>query len=96
MSKGIKGFYAGYISFIMREIPFSGIQFPLYEMLKAFSAKNIAKSDPSQMPGYMNSINGSIAGSFAGFLVTPFDVAKTRLMTYDVQKELPSTPQILR
>ena len=32
--KSISGFYAGYFSFIMREIPFSSIQFPFYEILK--------------------------------------------------------------
>jgi hypothetical protein len=48
------------------------------------------------IPGYINGINGSIAGSFSGFVVTPFDVAKTRLMTYDLQKETPSTLKIFR
>lgn len=32
--KGLRGFYSGYYSLIMREIPFSGIQFPFYEILK--------------------------------------------------------------
>lgn len=41
-------------------------------------------------------MNGSIAGSFSGFIVTPFDVAKTRLMTYDVREKTPSTIQIFK
>ena len=28
-------------------------------------------------------MSGSVAGAFAGFVVTPFDVIKTRLMTND-------------
>jgi hypothetical protein len=33
--KGVRrGLYSGYLSFIMREIPFSSIQFPFYEILK--------------------------------------------------------------
>jgi solute carrier family 25 S-adenosylmethionine transporter 26 len=32
--KGIGGFYQGYFTLIMREIPFSSIQFPFYEILK--------------------------------------------------------------
>ena len=30
----IIGFYAGYFSLILREIPFSCIQFPIYEYMK--------------------------------------------------------------
>ena len=37
-----------------------------------------------ELPGIINALNGAIAGSFAGFTVTPFDVLKTRLMTYSV------------
>ena len=39
-----------------------------------------------QLPNIINAINGSIAGSFAGFIVTPFDVAKTKLMTYNIHE----------
>lgn len=39
-----------------------------------------------KIPSLINGINGSLAGSISGFLVTPFDVAKTRLMTYDTKK----------
>ena len=35
-----------------------------------------------------------MAGSLSGFLVTPFDVVKTRLMIYDVKKETPNTFRI--
>ena len=40
--KSIAGFYSGYFSFIMREIPFSSIQFPFYEVLKMMQIKLIA------------------------------------------------------
>lgn len=33
-----KGFYTGYFSTILRELPFSFIQFPLYEWMKVSSA----------------------------------------------------------
>jgi solute carrier family 25 S-adenosylmethionine transporter 26 len=41
--KGIKGFYVGYFSLIMREIPFSSIQFPFYEVLKLAQIKIASK-----------------------------------------------------
>ena len=34
------------------------------------------------IPTYVNLINGSIAGAIAGYLTNPFDVLKTRLMTF--------------
>ena len=87
--KGLGGLYNGYLSFIMREIPFSSIQFPIYEVLKMTQIKLLAfRTSKSQaeveLPGFINALNGAIAGSFAGFTVTPFDVLKTRLMTYSV------------
>ena len=32
--EGIRGFYRGYLTTVVREIPFSLIQFPLWEWLK--------------------------------------------------------------
>ena len=65
---GVKGLYVGYGSLVLWEIPFSGIQFPLYEFLKS-------KTKPKTF--LENGLNGSIAGAVAGFLVTPIDVLKT-------------------
>lgn len=36
-------------------------------------------------------LSGSTAGAFAGFIVTPFDVIKTRLMTHDIRQSQMST-----
>ena len=33
--RGLGGFYAGYMTTVLREIPFSFIQFPIWEGLKA-------------------------------------------------------------
>lgn len=35
-----------------------------------------------ELPGIVNSINGSIAGATSGFVTTPLDVLKTRRMTF--------------
>jgi hypothetical protein len=44
----------------------------------------------------VNALNGAVAGSFAGFTVTPFDVLKTKLMTYSVKEITPSTLSVLQ
>jgi len=73
---GIRGFYAGYGTTVMREIPFSFIQFPIYEAFKAKWAKyQGAECSPVQ-----GAACGSAAGSIAAAVTTPLDVAKTRIV----------------
>ncbi|CAI2377596.1 unnamed protein product [Moneuplotes crassus] len=98
--KGIGGFYRGYFSLIMREIPFSGLQFPLYEYLKRLQIAYLSRSrnikpEEVEMKFWNNAINGSLAGSIAGFIITPIDVIKTRRMTADVQKKQISIPKLV-
>ena len=48
-TKGIRqGFYAGFGSFVLRDIPFSAIQFPLYELLKMLSIRLVASRRGTQ------------------------------------------------
>ncbi|VVA31558.1 PREDICTED: S-adenosylmethionine [Prunus dulcis] len=74
--EGFKGFYAGYGSFLLRDLPFDAIQFCLYEQLR-LGYKAAAKrelNDPE------NAIIGAFAGAITGAATTPLDVIKTRLM----------------
>ena len=66
------GFYNGFNATLLREIPFSFIQFPLYEIMKA----NYGSKDNS----LLLALYGSLSGMFAAALTTPLDVIKTRLM----------------
>ncbi len=49
-----------------------------------------------ELPGWINALNGAVAGSFAGFTVTPFDVLKTKLMTFNVKEVTPSTYSVFK
>lgn len=74
--EGVKGLYAGYGSFLLRDLPFDAIQFCLYEQLR-IGYKVAAKrelNDPE------NAIIGAFAGALTGAITTPLDVIKTRLM----------------
>jgi solute carrier family 25 S-adenosylmethionine transporter 26 len=70
------GLYRGYGITLMREIPFSMIQFPLYEKAKVlWSERQGLPVNPVQA-----ALCGSISGGIAAGLTTPLDVVKTRLM----------------
>jgi len=76
-SEGIAGLYRGYLTTVMREIPFSLIQFPLWEALKGKVAESRGVEQPKP---WESSLCGSLAGGFAAAVTTPLDVAKTRIM----------------
>jgi hypothetical protein len=60
------------------QLPFTSLQFPLYEALKGqLSKRYLDGKRPS--PGQA-AICGSIAGGFAGAVTCPLDVVKTRVM----------------
>lgn len=71
----IRGLYRGWNMTIMREIPFTVIQFPLYEYLKSKFSSNALHL----------AVCGSIAGGVAAALTTPLDVIKTRMMLHEVR-----------
>eukprot|EP00440_Ansanella_granifera_P046521 gb/GFBE01050380.1/.p1 GENE.gb/GFBE01050380.1/~~gb/GFBE01050380.1/.p1 ORF type:complete len:278 (+),score=77.55 gb/GFBE01050380.1/:1-834(+) len=80
-SGGISSFYVGYGTTVMREIPFSFIQFPIYEQFKkSWAAWQGKETNPVQ-----GAACGSVAGAIAGGLTTPLDVAKTRIMLEKVE-----------
>ncbi|XP_031253144.1 S-adenosylmethionine carrier 1, chloroplastic/mitochondrial isoform X1 [Pistacia vera] len=74
--EGFKGLYAGYGSFLLRDLPFDAIQFCLYEQLRLGykAAAHRELNDPE------NAVIGAFAGALTGAITTPLDVIKTRLM----------------
>ena len=73
---GLSTFYIGYWTTVAREIPFSFIQFPIYEGLKkAIAYGQGAETTPSQ-----GAFCGSFAGAIASAATCPLDVVKTRMM----------------
>ncbi len=57
------------------QLPFTSIQFPLYEGLKARVARRGTRPSPGEA-----AVCGMIAGGVAAVLTTPLDVVKTRVM----------------
>ncbi|KAG6874967.1 hypothetical protein C0992_005762, partial [Termitomyces sp. T32_za158] len=77
LNDGLAGFYRGFRSTIIREIPFTSLQFPLYELLKARLAVRL---DRKPLYAHEAALCGSLAGGTAAALTTPLDVLKTRVM----------------
>ncbi|CAO1601379.1 S-adenosylmethionine transporter [Xanthoria calcicola] len=69
--------YRGWSITILREVPFTAIQFPLWEGMKAWRRRLHGRSQTSATE---SGIFGSIAGAVAAGLTTPLDVLKTRMM----------------
>ncbi|KAJ6202751.1 mitochondrial carrier domain-containing protein [Bipolaris maydis] len=69
--------YRGWGITVMREVPFTVIQFPLWEAMKAWRLRSTARL---QVSGWEGAVLGSVAGAVAAAVTTPLDVLKTRMM----------------
>ncbi|VDK30960.1 unnamed protein product [Gongylonema pulchrum] len=78
----IRGFYQGFCSTVLREVPFSLIEFPAWEALK----QALARIRERRCTPPESAACGSLAGCFAAALTTPLDVAKTRIMLNENSK----------
>lgn len=79
----LRGLYRGWNTTIMREIPFTMIQFPLYEFLKReWHARLQQQGGGLDQPLLLarGAICGLAAGAVAAAATTPLDVIKTRIM----------------
>ncbi|XP_059385283.1 mitochondrial S-adenosylmethionine carrier protein-like [Carassius carassius] len=74
--EGFGGLYRGYGSTVLREIPFSLVQFPLWEYLKAIWWRR----QGGRLDSWQAAVCGALAGGVAAFVTTPLDVAKTWIM----------------
>ncbi|GAA5853034.1 hypothetical protein JCM8547_004779 [Rhodosporidiobolus lusitaniae] len=86
--QGLRGFYRGFGTTVAREIPFSLLQFPLYERLKLLlaqyhrlpSATRLTNPSSADLSALEAAACGSFAGGVAAAATTPLDVCKTRIM----------------
>ncbi|CAD6573893.1 MAG: hypothetical protein TREMPRED_000958 [Tremellales sp. Tagirdzhanova-0007] len=63
---------------LWRDVPFSGIYWAGFEILKS----RLAKSGTSLTPITTSFISGAVSGTFAALLTQPFDVLKTRQQVF--------------
>ncbi|KAF2720630.1 mitochondrial carrier [Polychaeton citri CBS 116435] len=78
--------YRGWGVTVMREVPFTVIQFPLWEGLKKWRLSQKTQglpalaAKPKDVSAAESAIFGSMSGAVAAALTTPLDVLKTRMM----------------
>ncbi|KAI0965978.1 mitochondrial carrier domain-containing protein [Xylaria arbuscula] len=91
--------YRGWGITVMREVPFTVIQFPLWEAMKSWGRRRkqggvgARGSTPTEVGAGESALYGSISGAVAAGITTPLDVLKTRVM---LSKERESVITVLR
>ncbi|KAI9476214.1 MAG: putative mitochondrial carrier protein [Benjaminiella poitrasii] len=77
---GFGALFHGFRATILRDVPYSAIQFACYEQFKKFAQRNFIQPG-EQLPISIDMVTGSLAGGIAGAITTPLDVMKTLLQT---------------
>ncbi|KAL8431582.1 hypothetical protein Efla_000628 [Eimeria flavescens] len=79
--EGLRGFFVGMGTSMLRDVPFAALQLSLWEWMKL---KSLGKNPPpTHFSAIVSGAAGMVAGAIAAVVTTPMDVAKTRLMTQE-------------
>ncbi|RKP12320.1 mitochondrial carrier domain-containing protein [Piptocephalis cylindrospora] len=78
-TEGPQGLFRGFASTTARDAPFMVILFVTYENFRR--AHERIWSGEGKVPTAASTIFGGLSGGLAGFLTSPFDAMKTRIMT---------------
>jgi Mitochondrial carrier protein len=73
--EGVKGYYKGLSSNLLRDLPFAGLSYGFYEFFSGVIANFMANPTPTL---YNKIFSGALAGFTATILTQPFDVIKAR------------------
>ncbi|KAF4983276.1 hypothetical protein FZEAL_1261 [Fusarium zealandicum] len=75
--------FTGYTALVARNLPFTALQFPIFEHVRAEFWKSQGPDAPEPSlakTGLVTGLSAGGAGSVAAFITTPSDVVKTRMM----------------
>lgn len=76
--RGVRGLYAGYAATLLRDVPYTMLEFGLYSQYKRVARFALKRQRLRPQEEWAL---GGLAGGCTGFLTTPLDFAKTKLMT---------------
>ncbi|KZT27834.1 mitochondrial carrier [Neolentinus lepideus HHB14362 ss-1] len=74
-TEGLSAFYVSYPTTLMMSVPFTAVQFTVYEQLKRLM------NPAGEYSPLTHVVSGGLAGGVAAGVTTPLDVAKTLLQT---------------
>jgi len=78
------GLWRGYTALAGRNLPFTALQFPMFERLKEgirdYKDKRGVRTETLLESGLITATSAGVAGSIAAVITTPIDVVKTRIM----------------
>lgn len=80
-----RSLFSGYTALVARNLPFTALQFPMFEYARGRLWEKRLRSRKDQTKGVMETgliagASAAMAGALAAFVTTPSDVIKTRMM----------------
>jgi solute carrier family 25 (mitochondrial S-adenosylmethionine transporter), member 26 len=91
-SGATKRLFTGYSALVARNLPFTAIQFPIFEYVrqKVWERRGGTSQAPGKLlveTGIVTGLSAASAGAFAAWITTPSDVVKTRMMLRAGEKQ---------
>lgn len=84
-TEGYGALFHGYKATMIRDLPFSALQFAFYEKLHSLAQTTVGAN--TDMGVGLELLTGGVAGGLAGAITTPLDVVKTRIQTQSTEPE---------
>ena len=85
---GIQGFYKGILTTIMRDVPYSGLQYSSYRFCMDSWAKYIGPDKNAYDSPLVVSVAGAVSAVFAVLMTYPFDNIRVRVQTHDMNENV--------
>ena len=75
--RSVRDLWSGYSTLLARNLPYTALQFPVFEALKA---RLCPRGSSAQQTGLWSGVAAGSSGCVAAIVTTPVDVVKTRVM----------------
>jgi len=96
---GLKGFYRGVIPTLLRDVPYSGLQYSSYRFCMESWGTYVSPGKNPYDSSLVVSFMGALSSIFAVMVTYPFDNVRVRFQTHDMLKsnqQMPSLSTLIR